>query len=84
MHLTSIRRTLTVLALAICALASGPGSLAQAVTGTIVGTVTDASGAALPSATVVISLTGQNVSHTTTTNESGNFTEPDLPPGVIA
>src|ERR1700753_2608677 len=84
MHLTSIRSTLTVFALAICALASGPRSRAQAVTGTIVGTVTDPSGAALPNATVVISLTGQNVSHTTTTNESGNFTEPDLPPGAYS
>jgi hypothetical protein len=84
MYLTSIRRTLTILALAICALTSGPRSLAQAVTGTIVGTVTDPSGAALPNATVVISLTGQNVSHTTTTNESGNFTAPDLPPGAYS
>ena len=54
---------------------------AQAVTGTIVGTVTDASGAVVPNATVVISLTGQNTSYTTKTNDSGNFTEPDLPSG---
>jgi hypothetical protein len=55
---------------------------AQAVTGTIVGTVTDASGSVVPNATVVISLTGQNTVYNTRTNESGNFTEPDLSSGT--
>ncbi|HEV2576932.1 MAG TPA: TonB-dependent receptor [Acidobacteriaceae bacterium] len=84
MHFKSIRRTLAVLPLALCVLAAAPRALAQAVTGTIVGTVTDATGAVVPNATVVISLTGQNVSHNTTTNESGNFTEPDLEPGTYS
>jgi len=55
---------------------------AQAVNGTIVGTVTDASGATVANAQVTITLTGQSTVHTAVTNESGNFTEPDLPSGT--
>jgi sporulation protein YlmC with PRC-barrel domain len=55
---------------------------AQAVSGTILGTVTDPTGAAVPNAQVTIVLTGQSAVHTSVTNESGNFTEPDLPPGT--
>ncbi len=54
----------------------------QAVTGTIVGTVTDASGAAVTNARVAIVLVGQSLEHTAITNESGNFTEPDLASGT--
>jgi hypothetical protein len=55
---------------------------AQAVNGTIVGTVTDPTGATVANAQVTIVLNGQNAVHTSVTNESGNFTEPDLPPGA--
>jgi hypothetical protein len=55
---------------------------AQAVTGTILGTVTDPTGAVVPNAQVTILLTGENTQHATVTNESGNFTEPDLPSGT--
>ncbi len=55
---------------------------AQAVNGTIVGTVTDPNGAVIPNAQVTITLTGQAAVHNSVTNESGNFTEPNLPPGV--
>jgi hypothetical protein len=55
---------------------------AQAVSGTIVGTVTDSTGAAVPNAPVVITLTGQDAKFDTVTNGSGNFTEPNLPPGI--
>ncbi len=55
---------------------------AQAVNGTILGTVTDPTGATVANAQVTIELTGQNIVHTSVTNESGNFTEPDLPPGT--
>jgi hypothetical protein len=52
------------------------------VSGTILGTVTDATGAAVPNAQVTIVLTGQSAVHTSVTNESGNFTEPNLPSGT--
>jgi hypothetical protein len=44
-------------------------SLGQAVYGSIFGTVTDPSGAAVPNATVTITNIGTNVSVTTKTNE---------------
>jgi hypothetical protein len=55
---------------------------AQAVNGTMVGSVTDAKGAALANAQVSIVLAGQGVAYSTVTNESGNFTEPNLPSGT--
>jgi hypothetical protein len=55
---------------------------AQAVSGTILGTVTDPSGAVVANAQVTIVLNGQSTTHTTVTNESGNYTEPDLPSGT--
>jgi len=54
----------------------------QAVNGTLVGTVTDPSGAFIANAQVSIVLTGQGAEHSAATNESGNFTMPDLPPGT--
>ena len=54
----------------------------QAISGTIVGTVTDPSGAFVPNAQVTAVLTGQGTVHTVVTNASGNYTQPDLPPGV--
>ena len=56
--------------------------IAQAVSGTIVGTVVDQSGAAVANAQVTMVLTGQNEARNTVTNESGNFTEPNVTPGT--
>jgi len=67
--------------LGLC-LSGGSRLYAQAVNGTIVGTVTDPTGATVANAQVTIVLNGQNAVHTSVTNESGNFTEPDLPPGA--
>ncbi|HWY44907.1 MAG TPA: TonB-dependent receptor [Candidatus Sulfotelmatobacter sp.] len=55
---------------------------AQAVNATVVGTVSDSSGAAVANAKVTITETNTNISHTTQTNESGNYVFPDLPPGT--
>src|ERR1700761_8968506 len=82
MYSTFIRRILVALSLTLCVLAIGSRALAQAVTGTIVGTVTDSTGAVVGNATVSISLTGQNSTFTTKTNDSGNFVVPDLSPGT--
>ena len=59
-----------------------PFAYSQAVSGTIVGTVTDPSGAFVPNAQVTLTLTGQGTVHAVVTNDSGNYTQPDLPPGV--
>ena len=65
-----------------CTLLLSVGLYAQAVSGTILGTVTDPAGAAVTNAQVTIVLTGQQTTYSTVTNESGNFTEPDLPSGT--
>jgi len=75
-----------ILPLGILTLSLGASSrlLAQAVSGTIVGTVTDSTGASVPNAQITIVLTDQSVSHASVSNESGNFTEPNLPPGTYS
>jgi len=55
---------------------------AQTTAGRILGTLTDQSGAAVASATVVVTDTQRGTSRTTTTDESGNYTVPDLQPGT--
>src|SRR5687767_668743 len=51
---------------------------AQAVRGTLLGNVSDSSGAAVPGATVTATDQGTSISSTTTTNADGNYTFPNL------
>src|ERR1700679_2273738 len=51
---------------------------AQASTATILGTVTDASGAAIPDATIQVHNVGTGVTQNTTSNAQGRFSVPDL------
>ena len=60
----------------------GTSAFSQAVNGTLVGTVTDASGAVVPNAKVVITETNTGTSRTTVTSESGNYNVANLPPGT--
>jgi hypothetical protein len=71
-----------ILAILFILICGGKSLSAQAVSGTIVGTVVDPLGAVVPNAQVTIVLTGQDTVHASVTNESGNFTEPSLPPGT--
>jgi hypothetical protein len=59
-------------------------AISQEVTGTIVGTVRDASGAIVPGATVTITDSQKNnqVVRTVTTNDEGEFSAPNLPVSV--
>ena len=57
---------------------------AQAVTGTLLGNVTDSSGGAVPGATVTARETQTNVSRTTVTNETGHYTFSSLLNGTYA
>src|SRR5438105_1064424 len=68
--------------LGIIVLALSPGTRGQAVNATLLGTVTDSSGAAVANAKVTITETNTGVSHTSQTNDSGNYVFPDLPPGT--
>ncbi len=56
----------------------------QAVTASLVGTITDASGAAVPNAKITITETNTGVSRTAQTNGSGNYTFSNLPPGTYS
>jgi Carboxypeptidase regulatory-like domain/TonB dependent receptor len=56
-------------------------SFGQAVSGNVIGTVTDPSGAAVSGAQITIDNVGTGVSTQVTTNESGNYTAPNLPAG---
>jgi hypothetical protein len=58
--------------------------LGQAVNGTLLGTVTDASGAAVPNAKVTATDVATGAIHPSATNESGNYTFPDLQPGIYS
>ena len=72
-------------AVLLCSLATVSNPIyGQAVSATLLGTVTDASGAAVPNATVVITATDTGVTHEVKTNDSGNYTFPDLTPGRYA
>ncbi len=78
---TTSKVFLLTLCLTLC-LALATTALGQAVYGSIIGTVTDSSGAAVPNATVTITNTGTNVSVTTKTNESGYYAQTRLIPGA--
>ncbi len=67
-----------VLTLLLCLSQASSG---QAVNGTLLGTVNDATGAAVSNAKVVATQTSTGAIHESLTNESGNYTIPDLQPG---
>ncbi len=58
------------------------GMWAQTITGTILGSVADSSGAVLPGVTITAVNTGTNQTRSTVTNESGNFSLPSLQIGT--
>ena len=57
---------------------------AQAVTGTIFGTITDTSGAAVPGVTVTLTHTATGRGRVVTTTANGEYTAPLLPTGVYS
>ena len=67
---------------ALFLLAGASPVYAQALYGSIVGTVTDSSEAAVPQAKVRITQTGTNESREATTNEVGGFSFPSIPSGA--
>ncbi|MBI4892289.1 MAG: carboxypeptidase regulatory-like domain-containing protein, partial [Acidobacteria bacterium] len=76
----SVSRRLTstfLVLLAMAGLAYG-----QAVSGSLLGTVTDASGATVPGAKVTLTAVQTNISRSMNSNESGNFVFPNVEPGT--
>jgi hypothetical protein len=76
--ITSVVLTLLILATALCG-----SSNAQAVYGSISGTVTDPNGAVVSGATVVITSVERKTSDTVTTNDSGLYVKERLLPGTM-
>ncbi|MEP7341552.1 MAG: TonB-dependent receptor [Acidobacteriota bacterium] len=78
-----IKLSQSIFALCLCVLL---GSLtighAQAVKGSLLGTITDANGAAAAGATVTITETRTNISATTAANSDGNYAFPNVKDGV--
>ncbi|MGI4755568.1 MAG: TonB-dependent receptor domain-containing protein [Janthinobacterium lividum] len=74
-------RTLRATCLAVACVTLPATGLAQAVSGTLLGTVTDASGAAVPNARITITATDTGQVQKFTSNESGNYSVPGLQPG---
>lgn len=72
-------------ALAFAAMMVGaPAIYGQAIYGSLYGTVTDPSGAAIPNATVVVTDIAKGTSDTVTTNESGAYTVEHLIPDTYS
>ena len=76
----SAKRLLGVLfaSLLLCFSHASPG---QAVNGTLLGTVTDPTGAVVANGKVIATETSTGTTHESVTNDSGNYTFPDMPPG---
>jgi hypothetical protein len=65
----------------ILILSLSPSLFGQAVNATLLGTITDSTGATVTGAKVTATETATGLIHESVTNESGNFTFPDMPPG---
>src|SRR5262249_41682392 len=68
--------------LLVCLLAVAMTAWSQTATGTIVGTVTDHSGAVIANAKVTVINAGTNAKTEVLTNAEGDYTAPLLPPGT--
>jgi hypothetical protein len=67
----------------VCLLvAASVPAFSQSITGRILGTVTDQSGAAVAGATVVVTDVQRGTARTMVTDDSGNYSAPELQPGV--
>src|SRR5229473_4351379 len=74
-------RLRSICILFLLALLAASSAYSQAVNATLLGTLTDASGGVVPNAKVTITEVNTGVSRTAQTNESGNYTFPDIQPG---
>jgi hypothetical protein len=74
-------RTCLLLAIMAAALLSAPRLAAQTTTGSIYGTVADATGAVIPNATITLTDVDNNLDTRTQSNAQGAFTFPAVAPG---
>ena len=69
---------------AVLILSLSPSLFGQAVNATLLGTITDPSGATVAAARVTATEAKTGLIHESVTNESGNYTFPDMPPGLYS
>jgi outer membrane receptor protein involved in Fe transport len=74
-----MKRRLVGCICAVLALSNAAATAQQSATGGIIGQVIDASGAAVPGATVTVTHAGTNAQRTATTDNEGRFSVPNLP-----
>jgi hypothetical protein len=67
--------------ISILILSISPSLFGQAVNATLLGTITDSTGATVPGAKVTATEVTTALIHESVTNNSGNYTFPDMPPG---
>jgi hypothetical protein len=72
----------SIACLALALLLCPRPAAAQAVTGTILGTVTDSSGAVMPGVTVVVTHTETGLNRTFVSDSNGEYTAPSMPTGT--
>ncbi len=68
--------------IAVCFVVSQVSVLAQSVSGELVGTIYDSTGAAIPNATITAKNTGTGIETVVTSSSSGGYRIPNLPVGV--
>src|ERR1035438_6319771 len=71
----------TICILSVLLLLTAGFGFSQSVNATLLGTVTDSSGAVVPNAKLILTEVGTGVNRSGQSNESGNYTYPNLPPG---
>src|ERR1035441_8806174 len=79
-----MKRLRTIGALCALLLLVAAVGYSQAVNATLLGTVTDSSGAIVPNAKVTVTEVNTGANRSGQTNESGNYTFPDMAPGQYA
>ncbi len=79
-----MQRPRSICILVLLALLSAGSAFSQAVNGSLLGTVTDASGATVPNAQVVATETNTGVSRSTRTSEAGIYVFGDVPQGTYS
>ncbi len=82
LDLLSLLSCSAALCLALLMMGSAPIFGQSTSSGTITGTVTDATGAVIPGAAIVVIDHSSKAKRTTTANGSGQYVMPDVPPGI--
>src|SRR5258708_35247511 len=80
----SMRTRLVLMFTLLAGLLATANLSAQTFRGTILGTVTDPSGAVLPGAKVTVKNTGTGLERTTETSADGSYALPELPIGTYS